>query len=350
MAALNDYLTEVQAALASLDKSTQRAIIEELRGHLEDRAHSLQLQGISKEASMSETIERFGEVREVGAALRDVHGPGSWGEALAGMLPFLAMGLLMALDPYHLTQSASIVVTYAVVLIGLGVPLIGLGVGWVKGFPRWSYPYGGFVLAVASLFLKNNLDPWILNRYDTWVRLFRRLPGLADVVLYLMFGRYNMWMLFLAMAVIVLLLSRLWRPLCPLYRGAWHDWTRLSFGSYGVMPLVFILYFYDVTPAPRAPYLVASTVILAAGAVAYVRSSRTWQRALALLTGMTLFCAVTTVGVVTFYHLATWDVIRDWVPLAALMLAPVLLSLLRRSARFISNPFAGLVCPTSCPG
>ena len=41
---------------------------------------------------------------------------------------------------------------------------------------------------------------------------------------------------------------------------------------------------------------------------------------------MTLFCAVTTVGVVTFYHVATWNMIRDWVPLAALML----LSLLRR--------------------
>ena len=96
--------------------------MEELRGHLEDHAHSLQLQGVSKEASMSETIEGFGEAREGGAAPRDVHGPGSWGEALVGMLPFLAMGLLMALDPYHLSQSASIVVTYAAVLIGLGVP------------------------------------------------------------------------------------------------------------------------------------------------------------------------------------------------------------------------------------
>jgi hypothetical protein len=329
MAALNDYLTEVQAALSGLDNPVQPAIIEELRGHLEDRTHSLQLQGISREVSMREAIERFGEAGEIGAALRDVHGPGSWGEALAAMLPFLAIGLLMALDPYR-SQSASIVVTYAAVLIGLGVPLIGLGVGWVKGFPRWSYPYGGFVLAVASLLLANNLDPWILNRYDVWVNVFRRLPGLADVVFYLMFGRYNMWVLFLAMAAMALLLSRLWRPLRPLHRGAWHDWTRLSFGFYGVMPLVFVLAFYDVSPTPRAPYLVASTVILAAGAVAYVRSSRTWQRTLALLAGMTLFCVVTTAGVATFYHLATWDMIRDWVPLAALMLAPVLLSPLRR--------------------
>jgi len=278
---------------------------------------------------MKEAIERFGEAKETGIALQDVHGRGSWGEALAGMLPFLTIGLLMALDP-HLSQSASIVATYAAVLIGLGVPLIGLGMGWVKGFPRWSYPYGGFVLAVISLLLESNLHRWIFNRYDTWVMFFRRLPGLADVVFYLMFGRYNVWLLFLAMAVMALLLSRLWRPLRPLYQGTWHDWTRLSFGFYGVMPLVLVIAFDDVIPTFRAPYLVASMLILAAGAVAYVRSAGVWQRTLALLTGMTLSWAVTTAGVATFYHAATWDMIRGWVLLAALMLVPMLLGLLRR--------------------
>ena len=329
METLNGYLTELQAALASLDQSTQRAITEELRGHLEDYAHSLQLRGVSKEASMSETIERFGEAREVGAALRAVHGPGSWGEALAGMLPFLAYGLIMALDPC-LSQSASIVANYAAVLIGLGVPLIGLGVGLLKGFPRWSYPYGGFVLAVISLLLADKLDVWVFSRYDSWVRLFRRLPALADVVFYFMFGRYNMWALFLAMAVIALLLGRLWRPLRPLYRGAWHDWTRLSFGFYGVMPLVLVIAFDDVTPAVRAPYLAASTVILATGALAYIRSARRWQQALTLLIGMTLSSAVTIAGVATFWHTVTRDMLKDWVVLAALMLAPVFLCLLRR--------------------
>jgi hypothetical protein len=272
---------------------------------------------------MNGPIGSFGEAKEIGTALPDMHGRGSWGEALAAMLPFLTIGLLMTLDP-------RIVASYIALLIGLGVLLIGLGVGWLKGFPRWSYAYGGFVLAVASLLLANNLDPWIFNRYDTWVMLFRRLPGLADVVFYLMFGRYNTWMLFLAMAVTALLLSRLWRPLRPLHRGAWHDWTRLSFGFYGVMPLVLVMAFDEVTPTFRALYLIASMVILAAGAVAYVRSSRTWQRALALLAGMALSCAVTTVGVATFYHAATWDMLGYWMVLAALMLAPVLLSLLRR--------------------
>lgn len=331
MATLNGYLTELQAALASLDKSTQRAIIEELHGHLEDRAAVLRAGGLEEEASMSEAIECLGEAREIGTALRDVHGPGSWGEALAAMLPFLAIGLV-ALSSY-LSQPALIVASYAAVLVGLGVPLVGLGVGWVKGFPRWSYAYGGLVLAVTSLLLANNLDLWIFNRYDMWVMLFRRLPGLADVVFYLMFDKYNMWVLFLAMAVIALLLSRLWRPLRPLYQGVWHDWTRLSFGVYGVMPLMLVIAFDDVTPTFRAPYLVASTVVLTAGALAYVRSARTSQRTLALLIGMTLAWGVTTAGVATFWHAATWDMLRHWVVLAALILAPVLLGLLRRSVK-----------------
>jgi hypothetical protein len=54
--------------------------MEELHGHLEDRAAALQAGGLEKEASMSETIERFGEAKEVGTALRDVHGrlSGPW--------------------------------------------------------------------------------------------------------------------------------------------------------------------------------------------------------------------------------------------------------------------------------
>jgi hypothetical protein len=55
-----------------------------------------------------------------------------------------------------------------------------------------------------------------------------------------------------------------------------------------------------------------------------------WQRTLALLAGMTLFCAVTTVSVASFWHVATWDMLGYWVVLAALMFAPVLLCLLRR--------------------
>ena len=30
------------------------------------------------------------------------------------------------------------------------IGVIGLGIGWVKGFPRWSYPYAGLVLFIKG--------------------------------------------------------------------------------------------------------------------------------------------------------------------------------------------------------
>ena len=204
MAALNGYLTEVRAALAGLDNPAQRAIIEELRGHLEDRAHSLQLQGISKEASMSEAIERFGEAREVGAALQDVHGQSSWGEVLAGMLPFLAFGLGMVIYeilPRHLVVGPIGFWCY-VALYVIGV--IGLGIGWVKGFPRWAYPYAGLVLFIKGWWGdRDNLSGWLFI-------------GLASTLLF--------WL----MVGIVLLATRSLRPLGQFFKRIWRDWTLLS--------------------------------------------------------------------------------------------------------------------------
>lgn len=285
MTALNGYLTEMQAALAGLDNPAQRAIIEELRGHLEEHAAALRAGGLEEEASMSEAIERFGEAREIGGALRDVHGRGSWGEALAGMVPFLAFGLttvlydvLLHLYPVWFWEFAA---CYAVLLIGLGV-------GWGKGFPRWSYPYGGLALVLTWSWMgipAENLwahNIWILKRYN-------QLLG------------WRAWIPFLLMGVIALLLTRSVRPLRQLLTGVWHDWTRLPFGLYGVMPMLVWINFDEVSATYAVPYEVASTLVLAAGALAYVRSARTSQGALALLTSMTLSWAVATMAPAIFY-------------------------------------------------
>jgi len=272
---------------------------------------------------MNEAIERFGEAREIGAALGDVHGCGTWGEALAGMLPFLVFGLAMALNEYLVrpvwspygTMVYCFVASYLVLLIGLGV-------GWAKGFPRWSYPYGGLVLA-STLWWMGLVSPrvWIFNWPRAWIPL-------------------------LALAAVALLLTRSWRSLRQLVEGMWHDWTRLSFGLYGCLPLVVWLSFDEVTVPYAAPYLAASAVILAVGALAYVRSVRTPQRALALLMAMTLAWGVTTVGMAIYWHgrqehwmtePGHWygvvqGMVIAWGVLAGLTFAPALLSLLRRGS------------------
>ena len=342
MASLKSYLAKLEARLSGLSPNAQQAVMEELRGHLEDRVAALRAGGLEKEASMSEAIERFGEAGEIGDALRDVHGRGSWDEALKGMVPFMLQPIFLifgsaiaALVKYlHLTGPVLPVSVFLVaigsaavfaVLTFSGAFLTVLGVGWVKGFPRWSYPYGGLVLAFTSVVVADRLDLWII------------------------FNRYARWIPLLVMAAIALLLGRLWRPLRSLYKGVWHDWTRLSFGLYGILPLALAIAFDEVRGPYEAPCLAASSVILAVGALAYIRSARTSQRALALLTGMTLSWAVATAFLAIYwdgrqepwmwkpghwYETARW-MVKDWVVLAALMFAPALLGLLRRSVKFI---------------
>ncbi len=270
---------------------------------------------------MSEAIERFGQAREVGAALRDVHGRGSWDEALAGMVPFLVFGLTMALSEYLVRPVWSAYGTTVYCFVAsYFVLLIGLGVGWVKGFPRWSYPYGGLVLA------------------STWWWMGLGSPRVG------IFNGPGAWIPLLVMSAVALLLTRSWRPLRQLLERVWHDWSSLSFGLYGCLPLVIWLFFDEVIAPYAAPYLVATSVILAAGALAYVRSARTWQWALALLMGMTLAWGVATVGTATYWHglQRPWmmepghwygvvqGMVIAWGVLAGLIFAPALLSLLHR--------------------
>ncbi len=332
MAALNGYLKEMQAALAGLGDPTRREIVEELRSHLEDRAAGLQAEDLEseEEASMSEAIERFGEAREVGTALRDVHGRGSWGEALAGMAPFLVFGLAMALSEYvkylvRLHPGWRYLVVYSLVACYV-VLLVGLGVGWVKGFPRWSYPYGGLALVFTW---------W-------WAGVMVKPRGWWTI-----FCGRGAWIPLLVVAVVALLITRSFRPWRQLLYGVWHDWTRLSFGLYGCMPLAVWLAFDEVTAPYSAPYLAISALILAGGALLHVRNARPSSRALAILMGLTLAWAVTTVGTAAYWHghqepwmrepghwyVQARGMIITWGVLAALTFAPALLSLLRGRGR-----------------
>jgi hypothetical protein len=337
MSSLKSYLAKLEACLGGLPPNARQAVMEELRGHLENRAAVLRAGGLEKEASMSEAIERFGEAGEIGAALRDVHGRGSWGEALAGMLPFLVIGLawtmrvLVGFLPYVWLGY----VAFWLFIGGYLALLIGFGVGWVKGFPRWSYPYVGYVL-VFTLYFMSVATPGF--------RIFNYTFGSNDL------WGWRAWIPFSVMAVIALVLTRSVRPLFRLVMGVWQDWTRLSFGLYGIMPLVVILSFDEVNRRYQLPFLLVLTLVLAGGALAYMRSARTWRRALALLIGLTLSWAVTTVGTAIYWdgRLEPWmrgepdhwyeivgrSAIAGTV-LVALLLAPALLGLLRRSIRFI---------------
>ncbi len=187
-----------------------------------------------------------------------------------GALPFLLFGLAYLLDrvaelvghnrlAYNLLDGSLNRPTITVTL-GTGVlfaTTVGLLFGVLKGFPRWSYAYLGMSLYFGWI---NNNQFYFGVFYKWWVWL----PSLAAIVL-------------------GLLLTRSLKPLARLLQGAWNDWTRLSFALYAfASPLVMVVFFDGDWGVVQLYGLFFDIVLLAAGAVAFLRSRTIWGRVLSL--------------------------------------------------------------------
>ena len=258
------------------------------------------------------------EAREI-HVLRDVHEQGSWAEILAAIGPFLIIGLPTALYMVGVPSQ----IGFGCFVIGYLVSLAGLAVGWGKGFPRWSYPYVGLVLATTFM---------LVSQSDS------EEPALVNLLFSLCFATP-----FLAAVTVLLLNSRSSRHLRQFVKGVRHDWTRLSFAVYGVLPVGVIIAFASLEASYGLLYLAASTTALVAGALLYMLSARTWHRVLALLLGLTLAWALATVAAATYWHgrQVSWMAApgngvaiargsaMGWGALVALTLAPALLGLVR---------------------
>jgi hypothetical protein len=287
---------------------------------------------------MRETTEHCDRARGTDATLQDR--PGSWVEALAGTIlftiPLIVLGVKWVSSRGYLPDTVSHTVGLAV----SAIPLFGLSAGWAKGFPRWSYPYAGFIVALpclTGLWLPFLVIVLILLLSLPQTQTHSQQPLLIQAKLP---PRSNSSITSERTANI-----RWWRPLRQLGQTVRRDWTLLSFCFYGVAPMALLFAFEKVARDYEALYMAVSSLILAAGALAYMRSARTWQRTLALLSGATLSWAVATVYLANYWHgrqedwmprpgngyeIARWSA-TGWGALLALILAPALLTLLRRS-------------------
>jgi hypothetical protein len=184
----------------------------------------------------------------------------SWGEALIGALPFLLYGLAYLLEgvaelggydylAFTLLDGSlnRPTITLTVEMGVYFVCALGLLFGVWKGFPRWSYAYLGMSLYFG----------WSYNNQNY----------------YGVFYKWWVWLPTLAAIALGLLLTRSLKPLARLLQGAWNDWTRLSFAIYAfALPMLTIIFFDDEWGISQLYGLVFDTVLLAAGAVAFLRS------------------------------------------------------------------------------
>jgi peptidoglycan/LPS O-acetylase OafA/YrhL len=208
--------------------------------------------------------------------------PAAWPQALLAAAYFVLPSFLFTsyLLVYELATALDWSPKYYDWLRGFLLPAILIGVlllgfaGWMRGFPRWSYPYVGSILAIAMFLITARLD-------YTGQLAFLLLPLMPLTLL------------------LLVVVGRRWKPLQALYEGVRSDPSQLSLAFACVLPLAFVFNLEETTY--EGAYETATGLILALGVLVYMRSANAWQRALAL--PLTLVVAWTTAMAFSGYEI-----------------------------------------------
>ena len=245
-----------------------------------------------------------------------------WGEALIGALPFLLFGLAHLLEgvaelgghygpALHLLDGSLMdgpLHRPAIILTApMGVYFVsalGLLFGVYKGFPRWAYPYLGMALYFGWYYGNGRFYGVF---YDSWA-----------------------WLLLFIAIVLGLLLNRSLQPLTRLLQGVWNDWTRLSFAFYAfAVPVFTVIFFDDAWGVFQLYGLFFDTVLLAAGAVAFLRTRIIWGRVLALVAPVLILVGKGVLG--GWWDRQFWPAIVSFTIFIFFMLLPAVIGLLRQT-------------------
>ena len=132
-----DFVLEQIRAQLDLDAETERELLEELGGHLEDAVAAARAQGLDEEAALARVASRFG-VEDVGQELQAAHlGRGTADGIVAAALPVICAltlrWLVFAPDGTAVGWRGVLVrpAFWVVSLVALLLPVL--------KFPRWRY-------------------------------------------------------------------------------------------------------------------------------------------------------------------------------------------------------------------
>jgi hypothetical protein len=196
--------------------------------------------------------------------------PTPWGWVLAGVLPFLWISLFGLLNWSvfsNQTPETIVMASFLLILLVYGVLFI---LAYKRSFPAWSYALVAQFL-LLSLYLAQTSFPGLI--------LFGAAFGRQVM------GHFAFFPLLLAL-VMSLLLS--WNNNQRLMRSTFLDLEKniiyLSFGFYGITTLLMRMTFDGVRGEEL--FLVAIDLLLAAGAVIFLRSREMYVRAGALVGGL----------------------------------------------------------------
>lgn len=140
-AGLQRYLNTLGVALR-IDPVVRQQVLFELQSHLEERVKDLQAEGLSYEKAQEQAVRELGDVNKLAREMYLVHSKGSWREILIASLPHV---LLAGLFAFHLWTRLTVLL-----FVVAGIALVSLH-AWLRGKPKWTYPWLGYSMASTLL-------------------------------------------------------------------------------------------------------------------------------------------------------------------------------------------------------
>jgi hypothetical protein len=187
----------------------------------------------------------------------------SWGETAAGILPVLTLSLATTLEGTSNQTLLSFLPVYILIFLLYALPAVGVPLAMKRRFPRWSSPY----LALLGLDLL-----------------------LLPVIFSAQFGTATggVWSFGIVLIVVLLcggflLVKYLRSQDAQMEKPHENDWTQILLGIQTLTPIYLLIVFDEIDTAFKSPFIILGGLILAAGAVVYLRSHRRLLGLVALL-------------------------------------------------------------------
>ena len=169
-----------------LDPAEKDEIIQELEGHLEDKAAELESQGMDHEAAIARAVQEMGAPNAVARGMYEVHSTSVWRDVLLATIPHFLLASLFAL---HLWSQY-----FLVSLLLIAIAFVTWR-NWRAGNPsKWSYSWMGYSLAAPAL-------SWLLSLitlgYGAWTLVTTGELPFNTVIFFLLIGYvpFSMWVM-----------------------------------------------------------------------------------------------------------------------------------------------------------
>ena len=197
--------------------------------------------------------------------------------SLLATIPFGLFGIAWAISNSGLGIPSFI--EYFMFVASVLAMFILLGMGWIKNFPRWSFPAIGFCLFSCIFFMMVTI-PSLKNEYLGYWALF---PLLITLVISLMFNPSL-------------------KPIRQLTKKIKEEPALLLFTIYGFAPFFLFLFYDEMHAVWLIPVILLSTLILSFGLYTFLRSEKKKIRVISIIFSG-LIAIIVAIGTSYFYWL-----------------------------------------------